>query len=200
MRYVIHARNVQIGLTLWAAGLLGCIFLAGATVPIFNLFLSGFGSVRAALLLPTITALGILVLTTEVSPAQLSAARPLPLLQAMMVLTAVISASVISWLALSVTDPLGEETALGAVVTRNLLILVGLGLIARRALGAGASTILPVCYVLIAMLFGDRSNRTWDLILAETAPLLHLLLGAAILGLGLLIGCGKQADRRTARV
>lgn len=199
MRYVLRARHVQIGLTLWAAGVLGCILLAGATVPIFNLFLSGFGSVRAALLLPTITALGILALTTEVSPAQLSAARGLPLLQAMMVLTAVISASATSWLALGATDPLGEGTALSAVVTRNLLILVGLGLIARRALGAGASTILPVCYVLIAMLFGDRSSRTWDLILAETAPLPHLLLGAAILALGLLIGCSKQADRRTAR-
>lgn len=199
MRHVLRARHVQIGLVLWSLGLLAGIVLAGASIPTFNLFRSGFSSLHAALLLPTVTAVGTLALTTEVGPAQLSSARRVPLLQATAVLTAVISASAASWLALSATDPLGEGSVLGAVVTRNLLILVGLGLIARRVLGAGATMILPVGYVLIAMLFGDRSNRTWDVILAETAHAPHLLLGAAILTLGLFIGCGRQADRRTAR-
>lgn len=75
MRYLIRSQPVQIGGILWTLGLLACVLLAGVSVPIFNLFASGFGRLPAALLLPTITAVGILSATTEVSPAQLGAAR-----------------------------------------------------------------------------------------------------------------------------
>lgn len=59
---------------------------------------------------------------------------------------------------------------------------------------------LPVANVLLAMVFGNRTSRSWDLILAETSPSAHLVLGAVILLFGLYIGCSKQADRKCARV
>lgn len=200
MRYLIRSQAVQIGFTLWALGLLACVLLADVTVPIFNLFASGFGRVPAALLLPTVTAVGILSATSEVSPAQLGAARPVTLWLRTLILAAVALAIAISWCALELADVGSDGSGLSAVMARNLLILVGLGLIGRRIFGSGASTMLPVAYVLLAMVFGNRTRRSWDLILAETSPPAHLVLGAVILVLGLLIGCSKEADRKCTRV
>lgn len=199
MRYLLRTRAVQLGLGLWALGLVASITLAGTSAPTFNLFLSGFSSTRAALLLPTIVALGILAASAEVSPAQLGSARKVATLQRLAIILAVTAAGAITALALDLSDPGGEGNTLTWIIVRNLAMLVGIGLIGRRALGSVAATILPVGYVLVAMLFGDRTHRSWDIVLAETTSPAHLLLGAGVLALGLLLGCGKQADRKAAR-
>ncbi len=186
------------GLVLCGLLVLSLGLLAAQTVvlPAPNL-IDGYGAgVQAALAMPTLVASLVLASLSGGDPAaEATSTRRLAIVERGYVLGCVAAPVAIVGIAAAATGEL-----LPATSARNMIGMLGVGLLARPLLGARTAAAIPVVYMLFVAVLGQpagaRHAAAWAWPLAPATDRPAMLLAAVLFVSGLVVGCGQFRSRR----
>ena len=147
----------------WVASVIFVIAATGIAAPFPELLNYTGMAVPAVVASPILPACIILAGTISALP-HLEAAASRPVMRVDLLVTA--AATLASCGVFSIAGMVSNNPAL-EVSLRNLIGLVGIGLLARLGLSRAASVSAPLLFLIMTMVFGNReTGRTWDWLLA----------------------------------
>lgn len=172
----------------WLLPLIGAAAIAGLignerlpSLHITGMYLEGF---PVQILSPALAATAVIgPLTTPVPWARITAGRSIPAIETLYTLAMIALAGLITE-----TLTLGSSSGELGVFTRNLIAMVGAGLIIRTLLGNGFATLTPLIWGIVLLATGNPEGDhrfSWIALPALTPATLAAATGLLMLGLAL---------------
>lgn len=179
---------------LYVASVLGCLLLRPVQLPGFNIYYGSLLTVSGPILIAGIVSAAVLDVVIKPHQFLFASARDLHWYRGIFASCAVLVPTVL-WLFI---PPIFSVEALQGA--RNLAALVGIGLVCRRLGGAATAMAVPIIYLGLTILFGDRGTFYWDWLMDTEVSPQHAFLSVFLLLTGITVGLGGAADRYAVQV